>query len=92
MVENKSSLIDMLKSNGAWSRTQIAIVIQTMLALTLIILEVIYGNILTNTIMLAQVGLFVFAIVDRIDARHVDFKIGTIQATLKGKENEESSI
>ena len=63
--------------NGLWSRTQIAILIQTVLALVLIISEVIWGGILTWPILAAQAGLFLFAIIDRMHTRHVELKVGS---------------
>ena len=63
--------------NGLWSRTQITILIQNILALVLIISEVIWGGVLTWHILAAQAGLFLFAIIDRMHTRHVELKVGS---------------
>ena len=62
-------------ADGNMSRTQVIIVIYQLLSLVLVVLEVILGGILTTTVLVAMAGLFAFAIIDRIDARHIDFKV-----------------
>ncbi len=64
-------------ADGKLSRTQITIWIALFLTVGLLLAEVLRGGgVLTLPVLGVLLGLHVFALLDRIDARHIDVRIG----------------
>lgn len=62
--------------DGTLSRTQITIWIALLLSVALVLAEVIRGDVLTWPVLAVLGGLHIFALLDRINARHIAFRIG----------------
>lgn len=62
--------------DGTLSRTQITIWIALVLSVSLVLAEVIRGDVLTWPVLSVLAGLHVFALLDRANARYIAFKIG----------------
>ena len=71
---------------GKWSRTQATIILLVVFNVILITLEVIFGNIITKPVLIADGGLFLFVLFDRWHTRHLEFKIGKagLEIAVKG--------
>ena len=77
------TILSMLKNdNGTWSHTRCLLIITYILAVTLILCEVIFGGVLSVTVMISLLGLYIFNIMDRINARNMEVRFGKDGATV----------